>query len=157
MGHVRILVCNCSSSSLSIPQMLLFFLFFFSGILSIKVWCKMEIKLGLFFGLPFFFFPSCLAFAYCFSHVCNLAVYFRKYWFVFLGLDQRRMSGLMFASMSGRALYHVNHQNVLQFFLEISYSVFRWEFMPVPVRNVFNLVKRGVILISFLKLLCSML
>jgi hypothetical protein len=96
-----------------------------------------------------------LAFAYCFSNVCNLAVYFRKYWSVLLGLDQRRMSGLMFASMSDRALYHVNHQNVLQFFLEISYFVFRWEFMQVPVRNVFTLVKRGVILIRFWKLLCS--
>jgi hypothetical protein len=38
-----------------------------------------------------------------------------------------KMSGLMFAGRSGSGLSLVKHLNVLQFFLEISYYVFKWE------------------------------
>lgn len=82
-----------------------------------------------------FFGINLLLFAH---HFCPHAGYLRKYWSVLLVLDLRKTSGLMFASMLGRALSHVNLQNVLQFFLEILYSVFRWEYISVRVNRKYN-------------------
>ena len=55
-----------------------------------------------------------------------LAVFCRKYRFDLLVLDQRRMSGLTFASMSGNGPSHVKHLSALQFFPGTLYFVFRW-------------------------------
>lgn len=107
------------------------------------------------FRLPLVLSSASLLFWSC----LNMAGHFRKYWSGLLVLDLMRMSGLMFASTSGSGLSHVKHQNVLQFFLETSYSVFRWEILPVSGNKwSIELILEGKIIFIqiFLGNLCSM-
>jgi len=77
------------------------------------------------------FFLCCFANLLSLTSCSTISGHFRKYWFGLLVLDLMKMSGLMFASMSGSVLSLAKHRNVLLFFLEISYSVFRWEHLLV--------------------------
>lgn len=55
-----------------------------------------------------------------------LCVYSRKYGFVFLDLEQRKMNGLMFVNVCDSVLFHVRQLNVLQCFQETSFFAFRY-------------------------------